>query len=125
MPVYIYECYEEDGGCSTVFEIQCNRDEISQQKPICPGCSKKKSVSRNFNDVYVFDSSPRTVGSLADKNAKKMSNDQMTRIKTKDRIKPKFTGSLPEGASLIPVDSQGNKIASTQKGKNFGRPNEN
>ena len=49
----------------------------------------------------------------------------MTRIKTKDRIKPKFTGSLPEGASLIPVDSQGNKIASTQKGKNFGRPNEN
>jgi predicted nucleic acid-binding Zn ribbon protein len=117
MPIYTFECYEEDGGCGNVFDIKCSMNEIQKQKPICPECNNVKAVSRNFCDnLYVHDGSPKTVGTLAERNASRMSNDQMQEIKTKNRIKPQFSGSLPDGAKLY--DGPSNK-----RGKDFGRPN--
>lgn len=123
MPTYGFECYEDEDGCGLYFEIECSMDEISNTKPECPECHSIDAVARNFQgDVYVFDSSPKTVGALADRNASKISADEQHEIKTKNRLqKPKFTGSLPQGASLPVVNSDGERVASTRKGKDFGR----
>lgn len=116
MPTYIFKCYDDEGGCDHTFEITCPMNEIQGLKPICPECQSCESVFRDFSgDVYVFDSAPKTVGTLAERNASRMSNDQMQEIKTKDRLKPKFTGSLPQGAKLY--DGPTNK-----KGKDLGKP---
>jgi hypothetical protein len=123
MPVYGFRCYDDEGGCDFYFEINCPMSEIEGKKPSCPNCEASSSVFRDFDgDVYVFDSSPKTVGALADRNGARMSQDQINHIKTKNRIqKPKFTGSLPEGASLLPVDKDGRKIMPTRMGKDFRR----
>jgi len=122
MPEYGFECYEEDGGCNCQFDITCSRDDIEGKKPKCPNCKKKKAVSRNFSlgNVIVFDATPQTVGALADKNGDKVSADERAYLKSKYIQKPKFTGALPDGASLPTRDSQG-KIGSLGKGKNHGR----
>lgn len=123
MPNYGFQCYLEDGGCDHIFEIKCSMEEISNKSPKCPNCHKKKSVFRLFNDVYVYDGTPKTVGSLAERNCDKMSDDQRHAIANKHKtVKPKFSPKLPEGASLLPVDNKGNKVIPTRKGKDFGRP---
>lgn len=111
MPTYTFKCFEENGGCNHHFEITCSMDEIVNLKPKCPNCNKKKSVFRNYDDVYIFDGSPKTLGALAERNGSRMSADEIHEIKTKNRIqKPKFSGSMPQGGSLLPVDSKGRKI---------------
>ena len=118
MPLYTFMCDPENRGCSHVFSISCLMNEISTKKPKCPGCKKTKSVIRDWSNdnIYVGDSSPKTVGALADRNARNMSSDEQHSIKTKNRIqKPKFTGSVPEGGSLLPVDSKGKKYIPKKK----------
>ena len=119
MPRYLFECYEEDGGCGELFEIECSMGEIVGLKPNCPICQHSIAVNRNFNgDIYVFDSSPRTVGGLADRNASRKSSDEKEHLNRKHKSRQPYTGSLPEGGSLLPTDSKGNKIApSTYKRK--------
>jgi len=126
MPTYSFECYDDDGGCGHYFEITCSMSEIENKRPKCPNCQKKSSVFRNYdNNIYVFDSSPKTIGALADRNAARMSDEEINHIKTKNRIKkPKFTGSLPEGASLLTVDNKGNKIIPNKQGKDFRKKHE-
>jgi len=120
MPIYTFECYEEDGGCGQIFDISCGMNEISTlPKPLCPNCNNNIAVSRNFNsDVYVFDSSPRTVGALAERNTNRMSEDQRNALNEKHTsYKKPFTGKLPEGGSLFPVDSKGKIIPSNRRPK--------
>lgn len=102
MPDYNFECYQEDGGCGELFTISCSMDKISELTPKCPNCKNKKAVARNFSgDIYIFDGSPKTVGSLADRNSKNMSEDQKHYLKEKHTsYKKPFTGSLPDGGRL-------------------------
>lgn len=113
MPIYTFECYTDKNGCGHQFSITCLMSEISDKKPKCPQCNKIDTIARNFaiDNVYVGDEAPKTVGALAERNASRMSEDEMNEIKTKGKIqKPKFAGPRPEGSSLLPVDSKGNKI---------------
>tara|TARA_R110002110_G_scaffold198675_6_gene409154 strand:- start:4174 stop:4533 length:360 start_codon:yes stop_codon:yes gene_type:complete len=118
MPLYVFECYEEDGGCGRAFEIKTTMDKISSTHPSCPSCRKRKSVARNFHtDITVFDAAPKTVGTLAERNVSRLSKDEriaITKEHNEYRDKP-FTGSLPKGGSLYPVDSQGQKVPRQRK----------
>lgn len=122
MPVYGFECHKSEDGCGLKFDICCSRDEIVDYKANCPNCSTNSSVFRNFEgNIYVCDSSPKTVGALAERNSARMSKDHKRSLESEYKNKPKYTGTLPDGGSLIPVDSKGKKIASTKKGRNLGR----
>lgn len=121
MPVYAFECYEEDGGCGIVFDISCKMTEIQSLKPKCPGCKKKKPVARNFNSDIGISVACTTVGAMADRNSERFSADYKNHLLTTQREKPPFSGKLPEGASLKPVDSKGKTLPSTKPGRNFGR----
>ena len=111
MPNYVFEC----GKCESQFEISCPMDVISGLKPECPECGKKDEVYRDFNGIIV--SVPKTLGSLAEKNGSKMSEDHkafLTKKYTEYRNKP-FTGTLPEGAKLFDRDSEGKRIPTTKQ----------
>lgn len=118
MPIYGFLCE----NCEKEFDIFCYMNEILDIKPICPTC-KQENVHRVFNSVYIFDSSPRTVGAQADRNTERMSEDHKHHINAKNKTKKQpFTGKLPKGAYLKPVDHTGKNIASIKKGKNLGKP---
>lgn len=107
---YDFECYPEDGGCGNQFEVKCSMDEIVGLKPKCPVCKSKRGVARNYSGVHVFEGT-KTLGSLADKNASKMSSDQkqyLTQQHTEYKRKP-FSGKLPEGMEVYKRDKD-NKI---------------
>ncbi len=102
----MYEC----GDCESQFEINCAMSEITDLKPACPSCGKKKNVYRDFAGIIV--SVPKTLGSLAEKNARGMSEDHKTHLNSKFneyRNKP-FSGKLPEGTKTYEKDSSGKRI---------------
>lgn len=95
--------------------------EISDIKPTCPSCRKRKSVGRNFaaQNVSVRDVTPTTLGTLADRNTNRMSEDEqahLTHEHTKHRYKP-YTGPLPEGAMIMERDSKGDRVVSKKQHK--------
>ena len=107
--LYDFECYEEDGGCGSQFEISCKMDEIVGLKPKCPSCEKNNAVSRLYGGIVI--SAPHTLGSLADKNASKMSEDHKAFLGKKHneyRNKP-FSGKLGEGMKTYGRDSDGKR----------------
>jgi len=120
MPTYGFECEH----CDLLFDIICPMDDIIGLKAKCPKCNSKKHTFRNFSgNLYICNATPTTIGALAERNGARMSADEIQSIQTKNRIqKPKFSGSLPKGGSLLPVDSKGKKIMPTKMGKNPRRP---
>ncbi len=106
MPYYLYEC----GDCEAHFEISCPMSEIQKLKPKCPECGKKKNVYRDFSGTIV--SIPKTLGSLAEKNARGMSEDHKSHLNKQfnEYKKKPFTGGLPTGAKTYKRDSDGNRI---------------
>tara|TARA_R100000306_G_C4360489_1_gene134990 strand:- start:831 stop:1238 length:408 start_codon:yes stop_codon:yes gene_type:complete len=121
MPSYIFTCYEDEKGCGHTFDILATMDEAPSLKPTCPNCHKRKSVARNYElqNVVVYDSSPTTLGSLADRNSERMSDDQKNHLTNKNNAyrDQAFTGSLPKGGSLVPRNDKGQRIASTKQRK--------
>ncbi len=121
MPTYIFECYEEKGGCSHTFELIATMGEASSLAPKCPKCNKKKPVARSYRlqTITVRDNTPKTLGELATKNAKRLSTDEKAHLKRKHTayMDKAFTGSLPEGASQYPVDAAGNKVGDRSQTK--------
>lgn len=96
---YDFECDAEDGGCATQFEISCSMEQIIGLKPECPKCGKITPVHRFWSNLY-FIPPTKTLGSLADKNTSKMSQDckdAMLLSQNKYRLKA-FEGHLPDGA---------------------------
>ena len=73
MPTYAFECDIERDGCGHCFESQYTMSEIVNASPKCPQCNKQQSVHRNYQmeSVMFYDTTPRTVGTLAERNAKK------------------------------------------------------
>lgn len=125
MPQYSFVCCQESGGCGHTFEkyakISDYEKQILNKRHKCPSCHKIKPVRRELTPpLYVGDSSPKTVGALADRNTDRMSDDHresLMREHTKYLDAP-FTGKLPEGASLVPRDKDGKRIpSSTQRKK--------
>lgn len=107
---YDFECYEEDGGCGSQFEISCSMSEITDLKPKCPNCDKKKAVSRVFGGIIV--SAPKTLGSLMDKNTSSMSEDYKNHLHKKHNAyrDKEFTGKLGEGMKTYEKDKDGKRI---------------
>jgi len=106
---YDFECYEEDGGCGSQFEISCKMDEIIGLKPNCPSCQKNDAVSRLYGGIVI--STPHTLGSLMDKNSSSMSEDHKAFLNKKHneyRNKP-FTGKLGDGMKTFERDSDGQR----------------
>lgn len=121
MPTYIFECFEENGGCGTQYEQRLSVAELDTYKPKCPTCKKRKCVKRNLIDelsgVYFTNTQPQTLGALAEKNTSRLSNDERSNIireNNKYKDEP-FKGSLPENASVYPVDAQGKRVASKEQ----------
>ncbi len=108
---YNFECYKEDGGCGSQFEISCSMSEISELKPKCPECGKKKAVSRVFGGIVV--STTRTLGGLIDKNTAKLSEDNKQHLHEKHNSyrKKEFTGKLGEGMKTYEKDKDGKRIS--------------
>ena len=80
MPQYTYKCEK----CDLQFDLKCL---ISQYKSqlLCPICGK--ICDRDFSNDSPVISNPKTLGSLADKNAGKMSNDHKQHLHLKTRNK--------------------------------------
>ena len=80
-------CDIEDGGCGHVFEVLMNRANYVA-KQICPKCHQQQSVRRHYlADAVMSQSSPQTLGMLANKNSDKMSHEAKQAIIEKNRVK--------------------------------------
>lgn len=90
MPIYSYFCEK----CKKGFEVYKHRDKASELEK-CPKCSKISDRDWASDNVYMKDP-PKTLGSLADKNADKISNDQKEKILARNRRKPTKNQYNPE-----------------------------
>lgn len=102
MPTYSFEC----GKCHHIFEKTYPMAESSTAAPTCPSCGKRK-CKRDYSECTSISASvPRTVGSLADKNTGKLSEDEKTHItlQNTEYLRKPYEGPMPEGGSLIPKD---------------------
>lgn len=81
MPTYIFKCDEEE-GCGHEWEFKCLMSELDDKKPkSCPQCKKRKTIHQVFGDVAV--NIPKTLGSLADRNTSRLSEDERTHLHKK------------------------------------------
>ena len=110
MPIYQYECR----SCKHNLEELQSFDDIPLTK--CPNCKKKK-LFRVVTGGLGFYMSGRTVGSLADKNSSKLSEDCKQYIKQKNKTKKidKISEKLPEGASIETPPSQNEGLQFNKK----------
>jgi predicted nucleic acid-binding Zn ribbon protein len=78
MPTYTFECVKEDGGCGEIFEEYMLMSDYSENNfPHCPKCQNRRFIRRNFAaDTTRGFVETNTLGSLAEKNTDKMSDDQ-------------------------------------------------
>lgn len=82
MPVYSFICEK----CNSKFEVK-NSIEHAGVKPKCPDCRSKKHVYRDYqSDNVSVAEGPKTLGSLADRNSSKFSDDQKQFLK--DKLEP-------------------------------------
>lgn len=99
MPTYEFCCDEENGGCGNVIEISCSFDDLDDKKPkSCPKCHKRKTIYRLFG--WGANNIPCTLGSHAEKNHTKMSDEQKHEIHMKDTAylrQDNFWKATPEG----------------------------
>jgi putative FmdB family regulatory protein len=107
LPIYIFNCE----NCESQFEIKATMDSIVGLKPSCPEC-RKKNVYRDYSGTIV--SIPKTLGSLAEKNASKMSEDHKTAL-TKGYNKYRDNVKLPDGMKHYKKDFEGNYISENNK----------
>ena len=89
MPLYPFECLtgQDYLGCGAVFDITCTMSEISTIKPECPKCGQVDSVFRVWHGYDAAPYHETTLGSLADRNAAKLSDDEKLYLKEKYRTK--------------------------------------
>lgn len=87
MPTYVFRCE----NCNHSFELQYSIKKISGAHPKCSLCKKNKSVYRDYQaeNVSHYDSTPRTVGTLAERNSKRLSDEAKTKQQRKIYTGPK------------------------------------
>lgn len=88
--IYCFECER----CNIGFEHRCTMSE-SHLIPECPGCGRTRYVHRDYQSEGVHLSPPiKTLGSQAEKNASKMSEDQRQSIKHKNELYKKSNNNM-------------------------------
>lgn len=125
MPTYQFYCDSDIGGCNNKFEVTMMMSELDDFKPVCTECTRHEFMRLQLYTPYVYDSSPRTVGTLSERNTRKMSRDEKNHIYTKNteyRDK-RFSGSLPDGGKLYPVDNENKRMSNKPKRKSKRKPN--
>lgn len=118
MPMYDYECQ----GCKHVFEtFQSMRDDALKT---CPVCKADKLVRLITGGLASFVSTPRTLGALAERNAKNMSSELKERKSKQQKTRrdevlyeqlPKGMQRLEKPAGYKPPWYKQNQTASTKK----------
>lgn len=83
MPFYSYVCEH----CHNPFEIRKSFEEAGDI-PRCPICKRKRDVYRDWlsDNIHVSEG-PKTIGSLADRNGDKYTEDHKQHIR--DKLDPK------------------------------------
>lgn len=80
MPTYCFRCEQ----CNCVFEISLLMCESHLIEP-CPKCNKSNNVCRDYQEEGASLIPPqKTLGSRADKNSKRFSEDQKNHLLGKD-----------------------------------------
>lgn len=121
MPTYIFQCDSDLGGCGNVFEVQSSMQDVPKLKPTCSSCKKRKPVRRDYTaeNSTVINATPATLGTLANRNTNKLSNDEKAHIhyeNNKYKYTP-FQGKLPDGATPMSRDDTGRLIPSKKQHK--------
>lgn len=76
MPEYVYDCMSELGGCGYMFSTFQTMAEFNpNQPPECPLCKLTKYVKINLDVNIRPNLGPKTLGSLAEQNTTRMSED--------------------------------------------------
>jgi len=95
MPAYLFYCEH----CEHHWELKMMfEDYVLPDR--CPECSATGVFRDYFGEKVVVQEGTKTLGSLADKNHAKLSDDEKNHIKNKNKIEK--TGSpLPDGMSRM------------------------
>jgi len=114
MPLYSFVCDSEDGGCGHEFDINCYMcDYDATTKNIkCPQCGKTSFIHRKYEEDNVNGvMGTRTLGSLAEKNSAKLSDEAKARLnyEHKSYLFDDLDKPLPDGMKRLrqkPVDGK-------------------
>ena len=98
MPTFTYMC----NSCNKIFEKQLSFKEYDTISVLCE-CGSNDLQRDSQADVATVVESHKTVGSLANKNTSRMSDDEKESINRKNNayLNKEFTGKLPEGAKTF------------------------
>ena len=109
--VYEFVCDTELNGCGFVFEETYDMSEISEVKQACPSCNKKKPVHQVWDSQTAF-GPDKTLGSQADKNNSKFSNDYKEYLNKKGNRYPDshYVGKVPKGGRILKRNEKGDLI---------------
>jgi hypothetical protein len=85
--IYSFLCDPEDNGCGHSFEISCwiSEYDAAIKGLKCPKCNNKESIRRNYevdtiNTSVIKSDSEITIGHLAERNSKRMSDEQKAKV---------------------------------------------
>ncbi len=110
MPTYVFICDAEEKGCGKLFEIHAPMCEVEGLNPSCPHCDQTKPTRRDWKSqtINVFDSAPRTVGTLTERNSQHISADEQNHINRKNTkyLRDKKKAPLPKGMTRATVDTR-------------------
>ena len=121
MPTYLYTCDPSFGGCGNSFELKASMNDVSNLKPTCKSCRKRKPVRRDFcgENHTILDGTPKTLGTLAERNSQVTSVDEQASIHRKHNEYKNKQLELPLGPGMSQVErtSQGEVIVSKSQTK--------
>jgi hypothetical protein len=104
MPTYAFICNPELDGCNQHYDVEVPMSKISEYKAKCPKC--KKSVSyQDFSGQSTFGPN-KTLGSLADKNNDRMSDDEKKFLNLKNNAYRKKDKDISEEQVIKSVKSR-------------------
>lgn len=104
MPIYEYQC--SNTKCKHNFEIyQSIKDD---KLVVCPQCNKETLYRIIFAPMMVSVGEVKTLGSLAEKNTRNMSDEQRENLRKKHETKKVAGKRLPEGMSRQKVNVKKN-----------------
>ena len=100
MPTYSFICR----SCSESFAIQCSRKEIERMRPKCIYCISNNTVRDYYSDNVLIVDAIKTVGSIAERNADKLSPAEKKAITYKHNAykEQHKENELPDGMSRVP-----------------------
>jgi putative FmdB family regulatory protein len=104
IPLYQYECNPDEGGCGNTFEIvQGYHDKPLKRCKVC----RKHKLHKIITKAPYFKQQFKTVGSLADANTSKLTQEQKDKIRPEEKPKPDPPwGKPPKGLANLSQQKQ-------------------